>query len=73
LVLMQDMKDQAAGLRPFRLAYQPPGSSTFVSQQTSHQQTGSSTFLSEQISTSNQPSAKRTGCWTQWWSPARAH
>jgi hypothetical protein len=48
--------------RPVRLAYQPPASSTFLSEQTSHQQSASSTFLSEQISTSHQPPAKRTGC-----------
>jgi hypothetical protein len=35
---------------PVRLAYQPPTSSTFLSEQTSYQ-----TFLSEQISTSHQP------------------
>jgi hypothetical protein len=46
---------------PVRLAYQPPASSTFLSEQTSHQQSASSTFLSEQISTSHQPPAKRTG------------
>jgi hypothetical protein len=34
------------------LAYQPPASSTFLSEQTSHQQPASSTFLSEQISSS---------------------
>jgi hypothetical protein len=34
-----------------RLAYQPPASSTFLSQQTIHQQPASSTFLSEQTST----------------------
>jgi hypothetical protein len=32
--------------RPVRLAYQPPASSTFLSEQTSHQQPASSTFLS---------------------------
>jgi hypothetical protein len=48
--------------RPVRLAYQPPASSTFLSEQTSHQQPASSTFLSEQISTSHQPPANRTGC-----------
>jgi hypothetical protein len=48
-------------MRPVRLAYQPPASSTFLSEQTSHQQQASSTFLSEQISTSHQPPAKRTG------------
>jgi hypothetical protein len=47
--------------RPVRLAYQPPASSTFLSQQTSHQQPASSTFLSQQISISHQPPAKRTG------------
>jgi hypothetical protein len=46
-----------------RLSYQPPASSTFLSQQTSHQQPASSAFLSEQTSTSHQPSAKRTGRW----------
>jgi hypothetical protein len=48
--------------RPVRLAYQPPVSSTFLSEQTSHQQSANSTFLSEQTSTSHQPPAKRTGC-----------
>jgi hypothetical protein len=43
------------GTRPVLLAYQPPASSTFLSQQISHQQSASSTFLSEQISTSHQP------------------
>jgi hypothetical protein len=46
---------------PVRLAYQPPASSTFLSEQTSHQQPASSTFLSKQTSTSHQPPAKRTG------------
>jgi hypothetical protein len=46
-----------------RLAYQPPTSITFLSEQTSHQQPASSTFLSEQISTSHQSPAKRTRCW----------
>jgi hypothetical protein len=41
--------------RPVRSVYQPPASSTFLSEQTSHQQPASSTFLSEQISTSHQP------------------
>jgi hypothetical protein len=43
------------------LAYQPPASSTFLSQQISYQQPASSTFLSKQTSTSHQPPAKRTG------------
>jgi hypothetical protein len=47
--------------RPVRLAYQPPASSTFLSEQTSHQQSASSTLLSQQISTSHQPPANRTG------------
>jgi hypothetical protein len=37
-----------------RLAYQPPASSAFLSQQTSHQQPARSTFLSEQNSTGHQ-------------------
>jgi hypothetical protein len=44
-----------------RSAYQPPASSTFISEQISHQQSASSNFLPEQISTSHQPPAKRTG------------
>jgi hypothetical protein len=43
------------------LAYQPPASSTFLSEQTSHQPPASSTFLSEQTSTNHQPPAKRIG------------
>jgi hypothetical protein len=35
--------------RPVRLAYQPPTSSTFLSEQTSRQQPANSTFLSEQM------------------------
>jgi hypothetical protein len=49
-------------LRPVRLAYQPPASSTFLSEQISHQQPANSTFLSEQTSTSHQPPANRIGC-----------
>jgi hypothetical protein len=48
--------------RPVRLAYQPPASSTFLSEQTSHHQPVSSISLSEQTSTSHQPPAERTGC-----------
>jgi hypothetical protein len=48
-------KCQITRLRPVRLAYQPPASSTFLSEQTSHQQPASSTFLSQQTSTSHQP------------------
>jgi hypothetical protein len=51
----------AASNRPVRLAYQPPTSSTFLSEQTSHQQPASNTLLSEQTSTSHQPPANRTG------------
>jgi hypothetical protein len=51
-----------ATLQPVRSAYQPPASSTFISEQISHQQPANSTFLSQQISTSHQPPAKRTGC-----------
>jgi hypothetical protein len=46
----------------FRLAYQPPANSTFISEQTSHQQSASSTSLSKQTSTSHQSLAKRTDC-----------
>jgi hypothetical protein len=42
------------------LAYQPPASSIFLSEQTSHHQPASSTFLSEQTSTSHQAPANRT-------------
>jgi hypothetical protein len=42
---------------PVRLAYQPPASSTFLSQQISHHQPASSTFLLKQTSTSHQPPA----------------
>jgi hypothetical protein len=45
-------------LQHVRSAYQPPASSTFLSEQTSHQQSASITFLSEQISNSHQPPAK---------------
>jgi hypothetical protein len=48
--------------RHVRLAYQPPASGTFLSEQTSQQQSANSTFLLEQISTSHQPPARRTGC-----------
>jgi hypothetical protein len=52
----------AGAQRPVRLAYQPPASSIFLSEQTSHRQPANSTFLSQQTSTSHQPPAKRTGC-----------
>jgi hypothetical protein len=42
-------------LQPLRSAYQPPGSSTFLSEQTIHQQPANSTFLLQQTSTSHQP------------------
>jgi hypothetical protein len=45
-----------------RLAYQPPASSTFLSEQTSHHQSANNTFLSEQISTSHQPNEQAVGC-----------
>jgi hypothetical protein len=44
-----------------RLAYQPPTSSIFLSQQINHQQLVSNTFFLEQINTSNQQRTKRTG------------
>jgi hypothetical protein len=46
--------------RPVHLAYQPPVSSTFLSEQTSHQQSANSIFLSEQTSTSHQPNGQAT-------------
>jgi hypothetical protein len=49
------LMELSASIRPVRLAYQPPASSTFLSQQTSNQQPASSTILSEQISISHQP------------------
>jgi hypothetical protein len=45
--------------RPVHLAYQPPASGTFLSQQISHQQPASSTLLLKQTSTSHQPPANR--------------
>jgi hypothetical protein len=49
-------------VKPVRSAYQPPASSTFLSERTSNQpQPASSTLLSEQTSTSHQPPANRTG------------
>jgi hypothetical protein len=45
---------------PVRLAYQPPASSTFPSEQASYQKPANNTFLSEQISISHEPPAKRT-------------
>jgi hypothetical protein len=44
-----------------RLAYQPPASSTFLSEQISHQQSANSTFLSSQISTRQQPNEQADG------------
>jgi hypothetical protein len=43
------------------LAYQPPASSTFLSEQTSHQQSANSTFLSQQTSISQQPNEHAHG------------
>jgi hypothetical protein len=39
-------------------AYQPPGDSTFLSEETNHQQPATSTFLSQQINTSHQPNER---------------
>jgi hypothetical protein len=50
-LVLQQLQDDT--YRPIRLAYQPPVSSTFLSEQTNHQQPASSTFLSEQINTSH--------------------
>jgi hypothetical protein len=43
------------------LTYQPPASSTFLSEQISHQQPANITFLSAQISTSHQPNEQADG------------
>jgi hypothetical protein len=53
------MQSLAKDEQPVRLAYQPPTSSTFLSEKISHQQPANSTFLSAQISTSHQPPTKR--------------
>jgi hypothetical protein len=45
------LQQRVAVTRSVCLAYQPPASSTFLSEQISHQQPVNSTFLSEQIST----------------------
>jgi hypothetical protein len=55
--LAPEPENQDANPHPVRLAYQPPASSTFLSEQTSHQQSASITLLSEQTSTSHQPPA----------------
>jgi hypothetical protein len=64
LLLYQSIFVAGAGviknLRDVRLTYQPPTSSTFLSEQISHQQLANSTFLSEQTSVSHQPLANRT-------------
>jgi hypothetical protein len=43
--LVANSKGFGRDLRPVRLAYHPPASSTFLSEQTSHQQPANSTFL----------------------------
>jgi hypothetical protein len=47
---VQKEKKKLTGRRPVRLAYQPPASITFLSEQTSHQQTANCIFLSKVIS-----------------------
>jgi hypothetical protein len=46
---------QSIIMRPVRLAYQPPASSTFLSQQTSHQQCSSLRTNQHQPSATSQP------------------
>jgi hypothetical protein len=48
------------------LTYQPPASSTFLSQQISYQQPASSSFLSEQTSTSHQPNEQAAAPLQDW-------
>jgi hypothetical protein len=55
------MKLYIVEVGPVRLAYQPPASSTFLSEETNHQQSASTTFLSEQTSTSHQPPNEQAG------------
>jgi hypothetical protein len=50
-------------IRHVRLAYQPPTSNIFLSEQTNHQQPARSTFLSEQISTSHQHQPNEHAGW----------
>jgi hypothetical protein len=59
------MNSKACSFRRVRLAYQPPASSTFLSEETSHQQSANSTFLSEQTSTSHQPNEQAV-CFLQY-------
>jgi hypothetical protein len=65
------------GWRPVRLAYQPPASSTFLSEQTSHQQPANSNFLSEQnkLAISHQPNEQAVGLrlWDQHWGRKNLH
>jgi hypothetical protein len=56
------MHKKTPSAQPVRLVYQPPASSTFLSEQTSHQQPASSTLLSEQTSTSHQPNKQSDNC-----------
>jgi hypothetical protein len=49
--------------QPVRSAYQPPASSAFLSEETSHTQPASSTFLSEQTSTSNSVARSKKNAW----------
>jgi hypothetical protein len=62
---LRGIKKSIAKIRPVRLAYQPPASCTFLSEQTSHQlavlfsqnkPTTNQQYFS--LSTSNQPPAK---------------
>jgi hypothetical protein len=50
-------------LHHVRSAYQPPASSAFLSEQTSHQQSANNTILLEQISTSHQPNEQAYSFW----------
>jgi hypothetical protein len=65
LILFTKLSQQPLYQTPFQiefftkpssaLSYQPPASSTFLSEQTNHQQPASDIFLSEQINTRQQP------------------
>jgi hypothetical protein len=56
----------AVNQRHVRLVYQPPASSTFLSEQISHQQPANSIFLSEQISTSHQHQPNKSSYIYSW-------
>jgi hypothetical protein len=55
--MFADCQRHVISLQPVRLAYQPPASSTFLSQQTSHQQPATSQQYFSLRTNQHQPSA----------------